>query len=42
MLDMPHDTWALVPQHLLRLILPKCFWSCKFCAHWWSLVSDVQ
>jgi hypothetical protein len=23
--DMPHDTLALVPQHLLRLILPKVF-----------------
>jgi len=23
MLDMPHDTLALVPQHLKRLILPK-------------------
>jgi hypothetical protein len=25
MLDMPCDTLALVPQHLLRLILPKGF-----------------
>jgi hypothetical protein len=25
MVDMPHDTLALVPQHLLRLMLPKVF-----------------
>jgi hypothetical protein len=43
MLDMPHDTLALVPQHLLRLILPNVFDLLVLMIDWartWYLVSN--